>query len=88
MIITSPDSVFWEDTMAYNYIDCLTLEARERYLTKLRAVGLDKCPYKLPHDDWMDDPTQWPNVGFPDLYLIQFKYVAYVCLSDCDVSCT
>ena len=26
------------------------------------------CPYKLPADVWMDDPTQWPPLSYPHLY--------------------
>ena len=26
------------------------------------------CPCKLPADVWMDDPTQWPPLSYPDLY--------------------
>ena len=28
------------------------------------------CPCKLPADVWMDDPTQWPPLSYPDLYCI------------------
>ena len=35
------------------------------------------CPYKLPADVWMDDPTQWPPLSYPDLchYLIKIPGV-------------
>ena len=26
------------------------------------------CQCKLPADVWMDDPTQWPPLSYPDLY--------------------
>ena len=26
------------------------------------------CPYKLPVNVWMDDPTQWPPLSYKDLY--------------------
>ena len=31
------------------------------------------CPCKLPAVVWMDDPTQWPPLSYPDLhhYLIE-----------------
>ena len=31
------------------------------------------CPYKLPADVWMDEPTQWLPLSYPDLchYLIK-----------------
>ena len=31
------------------------------------------CPYKLPADVRMDDPTQWPPLSYPDLYLYLIK---------------
>ena len=31
------------------------------------------CPYKLPADVWMDDPTQWPPLSYPDLYCYLIK---------------
>ena len=31
------------------------------------------CPHKLPADVWMDDPTQWSPLSYPDLYLYLIK---------------
>ena len=58
--------------MSYNYIDSLSIEDRKRYDAKLAAIGLRECPFRLPADAWVDEPTQWPDVQFPDLvmYLI------------------
>ena len=38
------------------------------------------CPYKLPADVWMDDPTQWPPLSYPDLYhyLIELTYIQII----------
>ena len=54
--------------MSYDYLDSLDTEARNRYLHKLRAIGLKDCPYRLPADAWMNDPTQWPDIECPDIY--------------------
>ena len=31
------------------------------------------CPYKLPANVWMDDPTQWPPLSYSDLYYYLIK---------------
>ena len=56
--------------MAYEYFDQLDGVSRERYVTKLAAAGLDleSCPYRLEGGVWINDPTKWPDVQFPDIY--------------------
>ncbi|XP_057293549.1 uncharacterized protein LOC130622151 [Hydractinia symbiolongicarpus] len=54
--------------MSYDYSDSLPAEAAKRYQEKLQSLGLEKCPYKLPADDWIDDPTEWPSLTYHHLY--------------------
>ena len=54
--------------MSYKYFDSLKEESRSHYLKKLQAVQLNECPYRLPADVWLDDPTQWPDIEYPDVY--------------------
>ena len=56
--------------MAYQYLEGLPNVAKKRYVDKLRLVGLtqESCPYKLPAGSWVQDPTQWPDLTFGDLY--------------------
>ncbi len=54
--------------MAYEYFDKLTNEARRRYSDKLHIAGLVECPFRLPSDDFINDPTGWPNLEYADLY--------------------
>lgn len=49
-------------------MDGLPSEAKVRYKEKLTLVGMNDCPYRLPADVWVDDPTQWPDLEYPDLY--------------------
>ena len=54
--------------MSYNYLDNLLPEDKRRYNTKLGLLGLEKCPYKLPADRWMNDPKEWPKIEYNDVY--------------------
>ena len=54
--------------MSYDYHYNLGNDAKVRYEQKLALVGLDQCPYKLPSDVWVEDPTKWPELEYPDLY--------------------
>lgn len=53
------------------YFESLLPADKYRYVKKLNTLGLDCCPYVLK--DWANDPTQWPEVSFPDIfcYLIE-----------------
>ena len=33
-------------------------------------LEVDKCPYKLPEDQWKDNPTEWPSLQY-HYYLIK-----------------
>ena len=50
--------------MSYEYFDELQDEAKSRYKKKLEAVGLNECPYRLPANDWVNDPTKWPEIDY------------------------
>eukprot|EP00795_Rhopilema_esculentum_P017045 gene17045-8556_t len=54
--------------MAYEYITGLNAEARNQYLQKLEAINLRECQYRLPADAWLNNPTQWPNIEYPNIY--------------------
>ena len=54
--------------MSYEYLDNLDAEAKERYRKKIELVGLNICPYKMPADAWKNNPTEWPDVEYPDVY--------------------
>ena len=54
--------------MSLDYVDTLEGLAQNRYKEKLRVAGLQHCPYRKPADEWLNDPTKWPEVAFPDIY--------------------
>ncbi|XP_046363567.1 uncharacterized protein LOC124140196 [Haliotis rufescens] len=51
------------------YVINLSPEARERYVTKLTYQEGD-CRLPDPYflDGWLDDPSQWPDISFTDIY--------------------
>lgn len=56
--------------MSFDYYNNLPAEAKVRYKRKLDLIGLtlDDCPYKQPRGTWSNDPTQWPEMEYGDLY--------------------
>ncbi len=52
---------------SYNF-QALDHDAKERYLKKLKISGQDKCPYQIPADCWLNEPTQWPSLEWPEVY--------------------
>lgn len=50
----------------YEYEENLNAEASKRY-KKVMLIGLPKCPYKYPADNWLDDPTEWPPLSYHNL---------------------
>lgn len=46
--------------MAYEFFDSLKTEVKKRYEAKLEAVQLTECPYHLPAEIRIDDPSKWP----------------------------
>ena len=51
-----------------NYIETLQNDARKRYKAKLHLISADVCPYQVPGEQWLDDPTSWPSLSYHDLY--------------------
>ena len=43
-------------------------DAKKRYLQKLNACRLEICPYQLAGDWWINDPTKWPKLEWPEVY--------------------
>ena len=54
--------------MSYGYFDTLPEPAKQRCKQKLDFIGVEECPYRFPGDTWENDPTQWPDVTYPDIY--------------------
>ena len=54
--------------MSYEYRDTLKEESKSRYFKKLKVAELNECPYRLPAGVWLDDPTKWPDIQYPDIY--------------------
>ena len=60
--------------MSADYCSKLQSGAAEvRYKDKLSLCGLETCPYALPADAWVNDPTAWPPLDFPKLFLYLIK---------------
>ena len=51
-----------------DYLSSLKADSKPRYRQKLDLVGLKDCPYCLPADIWCDNPVQWPEIDYPDIY--------------------
>ena len=43
-------------------------DALRRYRNKIALVGLDKYPYKMSFDSWMNNPKLWPDVSYHSIY--------------------
>ncbi|KAL3888060.1 hypothetical protein ACJMK2_000442 [Sinanodonta woodiana] len=54
--------------MSFGYKETLDSDAYARYLQKLQVVEIKDCPYKFPADLWVNNPTKWPEVTWPDVY--------------------
>ena len=54
--------------MAYEYTRSLTPESLARYNRKLDLCGLQCCPYQLSPQEWLDDPSSWPDVTHGDIW--------------------
>ena len=44
-------------------------EPKTRYHKKLKDADLDCCLYQIRSDVWKNDPTKWPDLEFPDIYV-------------------
>ena len=54
--------------MAVAYVDALSDEAKARYQGKLSAIGIDLCPFSINNGAWLNDPSEWPNIQYGDVY--------------------
>ena len=54
--------------MSYNYMGELPAAALARYESKLRILGLDRCPYQHPANSWLNSPNEWPKLEYGDVY--------------------
>ena len=54
--------------MNADYLSSLKTDSKPRYRHKLDLVGLKDCPYRLPADIWCDNPVQWPEIEYSDIY--------------------
>ena len=54
--------------MASLYLQGLSSEARIRYDRKLAVCGLKTCPYMLPAMVWRNNPSEWPDIDYGDVY--------------------
>ena len=53
--------------MSFCYLEVLCRTDQTRYRKKLPALLIDTCAYKLPAGSWVDDPTKWPGIEWPDV---------------------
>ncbi len=37
-------------------------------IVKLKEIGFGECPFSLCPSKRTNDPTQWPEVSYPDIY--------------------
>ena len=54
--------------MNADYFSSLRADSKARYRPKLDLVELTDCPDCLPADIWCDNPAQWPEIEYPDIY--------------------
>ena len=55
--------------MSYNYFNSLNKDSLQRYKAKLLAVGLEKCPFQLAADLWTEQPAEWLNLEYGDIFI-------------------
>lgn len=62
----------------FDYVDSLDAVARNRCIRGIVSwcMGVDKCPYSINGDAWVDDAIVWPPVIWPEMheYLIKKKH--------------
>ena len=42
--------------------------SKERYLEKLKIIGMVECPYTIAAEFWEKNSTQWPDLEYPEVY--------------------
>ena len=53
---------------SYAYESTLSTENLARYNLKKTVAGLALCPYKTPSGSWINNPTSWVNLEWPEVY--------------------
>ena len=54
--------------MIAHYFSSLKADTKPRQRQKSDLVELKGYPYLLPEDVWCDNPVQWPEIGYHDIY--------------------
>ena len=54
--------------MNADYFSSLKADSEPRYRQKLDLLGLKDCPYCLLADIWCNNPVQWLEIEYPDIY--------------------
>ena len=54
--------------MAYDHTKCLGGHDLSHFHQKLRASGLSQCPYRFAAASWVNNPLDWPDLQYPDVY--------------------
>ena len=44
------------------------------------CTGLEECPYHIVDENWIDDPTQWPELTYHHLYHYLIKTPSMSCI--------
>ena len=68
IILSMYDQLIFLMSMMFGYTKTLDNQAKARYDQKVSVIGLKDCPYDLPADSWVNNPTKWPEVQWPDVY--------------------
>jgi len=59
--------------MSSKYMSTLPAIERERYIHKLNLANLKTRLFILPASNWCNNPTQWPELSYPDIYLYHIE---------------
>ncbi len=50
------------------HVMSLPINDWHHYIEKMKEIGVGECPFSLCPSKWTSDPTQWPEVSYPDIY--------------------
>ena len=53
-------------SFAQSYVESLTKEVCDSYITKLKKLIISKCPFE--DKEFVDEPKTWPVVEYGDIY--------------------
>ena len=59
--------------MSFEYLEYLCYSDWVHYMSKLTPLSAETCLYKIPTGLWINDPTKWLGIEWPDVsyYLIE-----------------